>query len=93
MAHPRCRFTNMPVARIAVTAVSDEGDSVIVWGRPEHDPNESKPIGFIFQTKAEQADLALAERASKLTGGTVVVIDYTSIADDWKLARGLPDPQ
>jgi hypothetical protein len=62
---------------------------VIVWGRLEHAPNESKPIGFIFQTKADQADVALAEQASQLTGGTVVVIDYTSIADDWKLARGL----
>jgi len=83
----------MPIARIAVTAVSDEGDSVIVWGRLEHASNESKPIGFVFQARSEQADVALAERASQLAGGTVVVIDYTSIADDWNLARGLSAAQ
>jgi hypothetical protein len=79
----------MPVARITVTAVSDEGDTVIVWGRPEHAPDDSEPIGFAFQAKGDQADVGLAERASRLARGTEAAIDYTSIAGDWNLARGL----
>ena len=79
----------MPIARITVTAVSDEGDNVIVWGRPEHAGDDSEPIGFTFQTKGEQADVGLAERASRLARGAEAVIDYTRIAGDWNLARGL----
>ncbi len=79
----------MPIARITVTAVSDEGDNVIVWGRPEHAADDSAPIGFTFQTKGEQADVGLAERASRLARGTEAVIDYAFLADDWNLARGL----
>ncbi len=89
MSHPRCSFPNMPIARITVTAVSDEGDNVIVWGRPEHAADDSAPIGFTFQTKGEQADFGLAERASRLARGTEAVIDYASVADDWNIARGL----
>ncbi len=40
----------MPVARITVTAVSDEGDQIIVWGRPEYGSDDGEPIGFVFQT-------------------------------------------
>ncbi len=79
----------MPVARIKVTAVSDEGDNVIVWGRPEHAPEDSEPIGFAFQTKGEQADIGLAERASKLAYGAEAVIEYAAMTKDWNLARGL----
>jgi hypothetical protein len=75
----------MPIARITVTALSDEGDTVIVWGRPD----DSEPIGFAFQAKGEQADVGLAERASRLARGTEAVIDYASVAGDWNLARGL----
>lgn len=79
----------MPVARITVTAVSDEGDNVIVWGRPEHAADNSEPIGFVFQTKGAQADVGLAERASRLAHGTEAVIGYVSVAEDWNIARGL----
>lgn len=79
----------MPVARITVTAVSDEGGNVIVWGRPEHAPNDSEPIGFAFQTKGEQADVGLAERASRLACGMEAVIDYAAVTVDWNVARGL----
>ena len=79
----------MPIARITVTAVSDEGDNVIVWGRPEHAPDDSEPVGFTFQAKGEQADAALAERASRLASGTEAAIDYVSLAIDWNLAKGL----
>lgn len=79
----------MPVARIRVTAVSDEGDSVIVWGLPEHAPDDGEPIGFVFQTKGEQADVGLAERASRLARGSEAVIDYVSVTVDWNLAKGL----
>jgi hypothetical protein len=79
----------MPVARITVTAVSDEGDNVIVWGRPEHAPNDSMPVGFVFQTKGEQADIGLAGRASRLARGSEAVIDYAAVTADWNVARGL----
>ena len=79
----------MPIARIAVTAVSDEGDNVVVWGRPEHVPSEGEPIGFVFQTKGEQADIGLAERASRLVVGTEAAIDYIAVAGGWNLGRGL----
>lgn len=79
----------MPIARITVTAVSDEGDNVIVWGRPEHAPDDSEPVGFAFQTKGERADVGLAERASRLACGAEAAIDYASVAVGWNLARGL----
>jgi len=83
----------MPIARITVTAVSDEGDNVIVWGRSEHAPSEGEPLGFVFQTKGEQADIALAERASRLVGGTEAAIDYIPVAGGWNLGRGLSASQ
>jgi hypothetical protein len=79
----------MPIARITVTAVSDEGDDVIVWGRPEDAPDDSEPVGFVFQAKGEHADVGLAERASRLTSGAEAVIDCASVAGGWNLARGL----
>lgn len=82
----------MPAARITVTAVSDEGDSVIVWGRPEHASDDGEPIGFAFQAKGEEANVELAERASRLVCGTEVVIDYVAVTIDWNLSRGLSAP-
>lgn len=82
-------FQCMPVKRITVTAVSDEGDVVVVWGRPEHAPRGGEPIGFAFVAKGEQAGVGLAERASRLARGTEVIIDYAPVADGWNLARGL----
>jgi hypothetical protein len=79
----------MPVARITVTAVSDEGDSVIVWGRPEHAPDDSDPVGFAFHTKGESADVGLAERASRLANGTEADIDHAAVTVGWNFARGL----
>ena len=83
----------MPVARITVTAVSDEGDSVVVWGRPEHSCGGSNPIGFVFQTKGERADRRLAERASRLVDGARATIDYSPVAGGWNLGKGLSDIQ
>ena len=84
-----CRFRSMPIARVMVTAVSDQGDNVIVWGRTEYVPSNSEPAGYVFQTKGEHADIGLAERASKLASGTDGVIEYVSVAKDWNLATGL----
>lgn len=84
-----CSFPQMPTACITVTAVSDEGDNVIVWGRRAHAAHDSQPIGFVFQAKGERAEIRLAEQASRLARGTQAVIDYTSVADDWNVARGL----
>ena len=83
----------MTTAHITVTAVSDEGDNVVVWGRPKHTPDDGEPIGFVFQTKGEQADIGLAERASRLAEGTEVAINYTPVADGWNLGRGLSPSQ
>ena len=83
----------MPIARITVAAVSDEGDNVVVWGRPEHGPPEGEAIGFVFQTKGEQADIRLAERASRLVDGTEVAIDYIPVTGGWNLGRGLSPSQ
>ena len=83
----------MPIAHITVTAISDEGDNVIVWGRSEHAPSGGEPIGFVFQTKGEQADIRLAERASRLVDGTETAIDYTPVAGGWNLGRGLSTSQ
>jgi hypothetical protein len=82
----------MPVVRITITGVSDEGDNVIVWGRPEHAPDDSEPIGFAFQTKGEHADVDLAERASRLACGTEAVIDCAAVTVGWNVARGLSAP-
>ncbi|RLE15184.1 MAG: hypothetical protein DRJ28_04530 [Actinobacteria bacterium] len=89
VSHAPCRFLSMPIARITITSVSDEGDNVIVWGRTEHVPDDSEPVGYTFQTKGPHADTGLAERASKLAFGMEAVIEYASIAKDWNLARGL----
>lgn len=79
----------MPVARITVTAVSDEGDTVVVWGRLEGGAHEDEPTGFVFQTKGEHAASGLAERASRLVADTPAVIEYTPVAGGWNLGRGL----
>ncbi len=79
----------MPIARIRVTAISDEGDTVVVWGRPEYLEEESAPVGYAFQTKGESADAVLAARASRLTSGMECVIEFTPVAAGWALARGL----
>ncbi len=89
VAYAPCRFLSMPIARITVSAVSDEGDNVIVWGRAEHVPDDSEPVGYAFQTKGAHADIGLAERASRMACGTEAVIEYASITKDWNLARGL----
>ncbi|MEA3510906.1 MAG: hypothetical protein U9R51_05670 [Actinomycetota bacterium] len=77
----------MPIARITVTTVSDEGDTVIVRGRPKHAVDDSESVGFTFQAKGERVDAALVERASRLAYGTDAAIDYVSVAVDWNLVR------
>jgi hypothetical protein len=79
----------MPMARIVVTAVTDEGDIVVVWGRPEQAAEDSQPVGFAFHAKGERADVALAARASRLVSGTAAVIEYASVTDGWSIASGL----
>ncbi|MEA3502810.1 MAG: hypothetical protein U9R47_08555 [Actinomycetota bacterium] len=81
----------MPLVRIRVTAISDEGDSVIVWGRPEQASEDSEPIGFDFQTNGDQVVVGVVERASRLACGTEAIIDYVPVAAGWNLAKGLSD--
>ncbi len=82
----------MPDTHIAVTAVSDEGDTVIVWGRPVDAFDEVEPVGFAFHAKGEDADAALAARASRLARGDEVVIEYVPVATGWNIARGMSHP-
>jgi hypothetical protein len=79
----------MPTTRITVTAVSAEGDTVIVWGRADSAPNGTEPVGFAFQAKGDDATVALAEEASRLAAGTEAIIEYTVVAEGWNLGRGL----
>jgi hypothetical protein len=79
----------MPTARITVTAVSDEGDNVIVWRRPEGASDDAEPLGYVFQAGGDHDTVALAERASRLAAGTEAVIEYTTVVDGWNLGRGL----
>lgn len=81
----------MPTARIAVVAISDEGDQVIVWGIPEHDP-VGEPVGYVFSTKTGPANEGLAERASRLATGVQITVEYTPVMDGWAAARGLTTP-
>lgn len=85
----RCGHQGMPVARIRFTAVSDLGDQVVVGERTQGDPDDSDPVGYVFQTKGQDGDIRLAERASGLVCGTEVVVEYVVIAMDRNLARGL----
>jgi len=75
----------MPIARITVISVSDEGDQVIVRGSQ----GDGAPMAFVFGTKGADADPAMAERASRLRTGDLAVIDYAVVADGWYRARGL----
>jgi hypothetical protein len=79
----------MSVAHITITAVSDEGDTVIIWGRPDDAPDGTEPTGYAFQTKGDHDTVAHAERASRLTAGVEAVIEYTAVVDGWNVGRGL----
>jgi len=79
----------MPDAHIAVSAVSDEGDTVIVWGRPVDAFDEAEPVGFAFHAKGKDGDAGLAARASGLARGDEAVIEYVPVATGWNIARGL----
>jgi hypothetical protein len=83
----------MPIARITVTAVTDEGNHVILWGRPERAKPGTGPVGFAFLAKGDGVDAALAERASRLTSGTEATIDFSPVVDGWNLGRGLSASQ
>lgn len=77
----------MPIARVTVAAVSDEGDTVVVWGRPA--AGAGGLVGFAFQAKGDQSDVDAAERASRLAVGTAAVIEYAAIADGWNIATSV----
>jgi len=79
----------MPIARITVVNVSDQCDTVTVWGQPEHAPTGNDPVGYVFQAKGEGGDAGLAERASRLGSGDEVVIDFSGVVSGWNFARGL----
>jgi hypothetical protein len=78
----------MPTAHVTVTAVSDEGDTVIVWVQPEDAPGGTEPVGYVFHAKGGGAAAVLAERASRLTAGAEAVIEYTPVVDGWNVGRG-----
>jgi len=82
----------MPTARISVTAVSDEGDSVIIWGRTDQGGSDREPIGYVFRSEGDRDTVALSERASRLASGTEIVIDYVVVTGEWCRALGLSTP-
>jgi hypothetical protein len=82
----------MPTTHITVTAITDEGDNVIVWGRPDDAPDDAEPVGYVFQAKGDHDAVALAEEASRLTAGGEAVIDYTPVVDGWNVASSLTVP-
>ncbi len=71
-------FTPMPIARITITSVSDEGDQVIIRGTKGDDHTET---AFVFQVKGDGADPGMAERASRLASGA------EAIRWDWRLTQ------
>lgn len=79
----------MPTARIVVTAVTDEGDTVIVSGKPENAASDAAETAFAFQAKGEQGDAEVAELASRLSPGARVAVRYTAISPGWNLGRNL----
>ena len=82
----------MPTIRICVTAVTDEGDTVIVYGVAD-DPgaeadSPAREVAFVVPAKSEgSADLA--ERASRLERGALATIEYRAIEPDWNLVEDL----
>ena len=82
----------MPTAHITVTAVTDEGDTVIVWGRPGDAPGDAEPDGYVFQSKGVHDTVSLAEEASRVAAGTAAIIDHTPVVDGWHVASGLTVP-
>jgi hypothetical protein len=82
----------MPIARITVVSVSDEGNGVIVWGRSDSAPEDGELIGYVFRVEGERDSRALAERASRLASGTAATIDYVAVTGEWRRARGLSCP-
>jgi len=79
----------MPLARVSVVSVSDEGDSVIVWGRSDSAPEDSELIGYVFGAEGGRDSRALAERASRRASGALATIDYMAVTGEWRRARGL----
>ena len=74
---------------VTVTAVSDEGNQVIVWGRVAPARSGTHAIGFVFRAAGEDADVMLAEQASRLRRGAMVIIEYRPVVDGWNLATEL----
>ena len=80
---------------MSLHTVTDEGDTVVVHGRPSGDDSydsASGEVAIVFRVKTADADPALAERASRLAPGMGVVIDCVRIDDGWYLGRGLEIP-
>jgi len=86
------RFVDMPFASVAVTAASDEGDTVIVWGTPDGASGEGEPVGFVFHSSGERGDRQTAMRASRLVRGVEVRIEYSPVSVGWNIARRLVTP-
>ena len=83
----------MPTIRIAVTAVTDEGDTVVVYGvaddtRTEVD-SSAREVAFVVPAKSEEGSADLAERASRLERGALVTVDYRAIEPGWHLIEDL----
>jgi hypothetical protein len=76
----------MAAALVTVTAVSDEGNQVIVWGRVAHPETGTDAVGFVFRATGDDANAELAEQASRLRRDSTVIIEYRPVVGGWNLA-------
>ena len=67
-------------------------DTVVVRGHPIEDSFDTSEVAFVFQTKGERGDIALAENASRLAAGDDVVVEYLPVDVSWNAATGLGVP-
>jgi glycerol kinase len=81
----------MPTTRVTVVAVSDEGDTVIVWGRTVGEP-QGTAVAFACRAKDAPYDADLAERASRLAPGAEIDVDVVPVVDGWNRIIRLSSP-
>jgi hypothetical protein len=75
----------MPVTRITVASVVDEGDQVVVRGTR----SDGRDMAFAFVTKGANGDPELAARASRLSAGDVVDVDAVPVIEGWHVGRDI----
>ena len=68
-----------PIRSISVAAVSDEGQSVVVWGWTDDAPDDREPVGYVVWAEGDGHTVVSAEGASRLVSGTEAAVEYTAV--------------